>query len=547
MLKEVYSTAFKTYKGEIRKPITFFPGLNVVLGTNDAANSIGKSSFLMVLDYVFAGDDYINKCSDIQDNVKGHTICFAFENDGKMSYFSRSTLDNSHVNVCNAKYVAIETITITAYRKILAEMYETGCEDQTFRGMVSTYLRIYQRDNLDEKRPIEVAKKANDLGAIDETIKLFGRYDYIKQLRKKEAEAKDLKTTLSKSMKHNLVPKITEKQFKINTDQLASLQKQLYDLAHASETTQLEMIGVEKDNIEAISAAKQKLVACRRQHSKLRAEYRAICNNSSDQFVGFDDDLELLKMFFPEVDVRKISEIENFHKKLERILSREIEDEKIRVGELLGQAKIAKEVAERELALLSNDGRVSDKLVGKITEIKAQIDLLQRANSIHQQGKKCKDDIEEYKLQSADVVHRQLEEIEIAINVEMEKLNEYIYTNGRKAPIIHFSEAGDSYTFRTPNDSGTGTSCRGLILFDLAVMTLTKLPILIHDSVIHKQIEDYAFNKLLDLYEQSGKQVFIAMDKQNSLGAVVEKKLEKASVLHLSKGGNELYGTPWYE
>ena len=78
-------------------------------------------------------------------------------------------------------------------------------------------------------------------------------------------------------------------------------------------------------------------------------------------------------------------------------------------------------------------------------------------------------------------------------------------------------------------------------------MTLTKLPILIHDSVIHKQIEDHAFNKLLDLYEQSGKQVFIAMDKQNSFGSVVEKKLEDAAVLHLSKDGNELYGRPWYE
>ena len=47
MLKEIYSTAFKTFKGEIRKPIILNPGLNVVLGANDGANSIGKSSFLL--------------------------------------------------------------------------------------------------------------------------------------------------------------------------------------------------------------------------------------------------------------------------------------------------------------------------------------------------------------------------------------------------------------------------------------------------------------------------------------------------------------------
>ena len=547
MLKEIYSTAFKTFKGEIRKPIILNPGLNVVLGANDGANSIGKSSFLMVVDYVLGGEDYIKKCEDIQDNVKGHTICFAFEENKEMKYYSRSTLDNKHVNICNSKYEVVETITLNAYRKILAEMYETGCKDQSFRGMVSTYFRIYQRRNLDENRPIEVAKKASDLGAIDEGIKLVGRFEYMKQLRDKEAETKELKTTLSKSMKHNLFPKITESQFKKNEDQLASLEKQLYDIAHASDEERLEIIGIEKDNIEAINQAKAEVVNCRRQYSKLRAEYRAICNNTSDQFVSFDDDLDLLKMFFPKVDVRKISEIEHFHKKLEGILFQEIEEEKSRVGELLNQAKMRKESAERELALISRDGRVSDRLVNRITEIKAEIDLIKRANQVHQQVKDCKVDIEDFKTQSAQVVHRQLVEIETALNVEMDKLNEYIYQNGRKAPIIHFSDTGDTYTFKTPNDSGTGTSCRGLILFDLAVMTLTKLPILIHDSVIHKQIEDHAFNKLLDLYEQSGKQVFIAMDKQNSFGSVVEKKLEDAAVLHLSKDGNELYGRPWYE
>ena len=150
MLKEVYSTAFKTYDGKVRDKIILNPGLNVVLGTKDGANSIGKSSFLMVLDFVFGGDDYLDKCTDIQDNVLAHTICFGFEVDGKMKYFSRNTIERNFVNVCNKNYEVIEVITITAYRKFLAEVYETGCEDQTFRGMVSTYFRIYQRENLDE-------------------------------------------------------------------------------------------------------------------------------------------------------------------------------------------------------------------------------------------------------------------------------------------------------------------------------------------------------------------------------------------------------------
>lgn len=84
-----------------------------MLGTKDGKNSIGKSSFLMVLDFVFGGDDYINKCPDIQENVKGHVICFAFENDGVISKFSRSTLSPNMVSVCDENYKELESISIT--------------------------------------------------------------------------------------------------------------------------------------------------------------------------------------------------------------------------------------------------------------------------------------------------------------------------------------------------------------------------------------------------------------------------------------------------
>lgn len=547
MLKEVYSTAFKTYDGKVRDKIILNPGLNVVLGTKDGANSIGKSSFLMVLDFVFGGDDYLDKCTDIQDNVLAHTICFGFEVDGKMKYFSRNTIERNFVNVCNKNYEVIEVITITAYRKFLAEVYETGCEDQTFRGMVSTYFRIYQRENLDEKRPLDVAKKAKDLSALDEIIKLFGRFESIKQLRKEEANAKELKTTISRAGKHELVPKINARQFDKNEYRIAELQDELGTIANASDEERLSLIGVSKDNAEEISTAKENVVKARRMYSKLRSEYRMVCNNVSDGFVGFDEDIELLQQFFPEVDVRKISEIEQFHRKLESILSNEIEVEKRRISTLLEEAKAAKEAAEAELAAISRDERISDKLVSRITDIKAEIDTLQKANDVYNKKVACQTRIDTFQIESLDVIFRQLSEIEVELNRKMAELNEYIYQNGRKAPIIHFSEDCSTYSFRTPNDSGTGTSCRGLILFDLAIMELTKLPILIHDSVIHKQIEDHAFNKLLDLYESSGKQVFIAMDKQDSFGEVVEKKLEDASILHLSKGGNELYGRPWYE
>ena len=52
MLHEIYCEQFH------QKRIVFNPGLSVVLGTNAGDNSIGKSTFLLIIDYVFGGSTY---------------------------------------------------------------------------------------------------------------------------------------------------------------------------------------------------------------------------------------------------------------------------------------------------------------------------------------------------------------------------------------------------------------------------------------------------------------------------------------------------------
>ena len=47
--------------GQVRPAVKFHKGLNVVLGTELRANSIGKSTFLLIIDFVFGGNDYVKK------------------------------------------------------------------------------------------------------------------------------------------------------------------------------------------------------------------------------------------------------------------------------------------------------------------------------------------------------------------------------------------------------------------------------------------------------------------------------------------------------
>ena len=98
MLTKMSSPAFKI-QGKERPPIEFKEGLNVVLGKDDGAMSIGKSSALLAIDFVFGGDTYIK--SDGVRQEGHHTIFFEFTFDGKPYWFARNTGDADKIFICN--------------------------------------------------------------------------------------------------------------------------------------------------------------------------------------------------------------------------------------------------------------------------------------------------------------------------------------------------------------------------------------------------------------------------------------------------------------
>ena len=126
----------------------------------------------------------------------------------------------------------------------------------------------------------------------------------------------------------------------------------------------------------------------------------------------------------------------------------------------------------------------------------------------------------------------------------MKELNDTLYTERRQAPHLEFNEY-NSYTFETPDDKGTGTNYKGMVIYDLAVLFLTDLPAIAHDSLILKNIGDGPVDGIMRIYAQSQKQIFIAFDKQSAYKPATRQILEANTVLHLSKDGCELYGESW--
>lgn len=546
MLKEIRCDRFRTYNDMKRDPIKFHPGLNAVLGTNDAKNSIGKSTFLMIIDFVFGGTDYTHKCTDVQEMVKEHTIEFCFEFDDGLHYYSRNTVNTTKVNRCDADYNVLETISVSAFCKELAAGYHIPDSLGTFRGIVNPYFRVYQKDNMDEKAPLDVVKKAKQEDAINELLKLFGKYDLVEKYKKQQKENEEQKAIYSKSFHYNIIRKITAKEYRNNKNRIIELQREIEELEKSSEEVDFSSLGIDNDKvIERIDALKEELRKSNRRLSKYKSQLRIIVDNKKNASVGMGGDFRLLREFFPDADIKHIQEIEQFHHKIHEILHDEFSDAEDQIRDIIIAEEDERDYLKKELRELSVTDNSSAKLLKVYAGLKNELDELQKINNAYEKLEEHNEAIKEAKRNAEAAITAELAKIQNQINIKMNELNHYIYNDDSESPIITIKEDGTKYSFFTPYDSGAGTSCKGLILFDLTILEQTALPALIHDSDIHKRIEDYSFGKILDLYQDSGKQVFIAMDRQDTFSPEISQKLEEARVLSLSGNGNELFGKSW--
>lgn len=131
------------------------------------------------------------------------------------------------------------------------------------------------------------------------------------------------------------------------------------------------------------------------------------------------------------------------------------------------------------------------------------------------------------------------------INNEMRKLNTEVCGSDKVyAPVLNIKD-GSHYTFNTSADTGTGSEYKGLILFDIACLKLSELPLLIHDSLLFTNIEMDRVENIIRLYSKLKKQVFISIDRTEELDERTQNIIKQHQVLKLDRGENELFGRTW--
>lgn len=523
MLREIRCEKFRT------RVVPFHPGLNVVLGDDNATNSIGKSTLLMLVDFVFGGSTLLEWNKDVVAELGHHHYDFAFEFDSELHRFRRETITPETVYVCDADYKVLSAMQLDEFNAFLKHAYGLEQPGQTFRAAVGLHLRVWGKANLIPDEPLHASPKQKDKDCIDNLVKTYGKFEAIRArdnaARKAEMELKVIKAAAS----NQLIPKVTKTGYAQAKVQIASLERDLEDVRQnlASYATSLSAV----INKEVLDLKERKEVLLQRRMTvagRLQRVDRNLGGKRSLHGGNFQD----LQRFFPQINTERLAEVEAFHDGVARILKEQLKQSKEQLVEELTVIDLSIAGIDAEMAAALGSVDQPESLVDHVYKVALSLQTARASRDGYELEQAHVEALRKAREALAEVKQRILAEIEASVNDGMRDIVSEAVGEHRKSPRLSLDDA--SYNFEVFEDTGTGTAYFGLVLFDMAVFRATSLPAIAHDSVLFKNISNDSVAHLIGLYAESQKQSFIALDEIQKYGTTAARILQRQSVIQLS-------------
>lgn len=535
MLKQIKCNLFN------HKQIDFHDGLNIILGDDEAKNSIGKSSALLVIDFAMGGTSLLVDDAGVIKALGDHSYDITFEFKGEPLFVRRSTERPDIVDVCDSNYIKHDEMSLEAYREHLKRLYGLSGLESTFRSIVSPFARIWNKGESDPDHPLAGASKEKLSAGIFRLLDLFERTSDVSVERAALQILKDKKDLMKRSMTAEIIPRITTTQYRSNQKLIKDNAQAISDLKDnfAGAITAYEALFDEK--LREIQQSKNELIKQRSLTSARREKLQRDISGLSPRLTA---NIALVAEFFPEADLERLQQVEQFHKKIGKLVSRELKNE---LEALLTQeSEINESITDldQKIRLALNLKGTPTDLFAKVFELKEVTDKAREENKFFEQ-KTSIDESEAASKARLDAIYDQIFlSIEFSINSELEEFNKIVYGPERNPSQLRIKNA-NSYSFTSPLDTGTGKSYAGLVGFDIAVLSLTNLPFIIHDSIIYKNIEISATENIIRILSAfKKKQIFLAFDEAKKFNTETQKTLQSNKVLQLNRN-QLLYIKDW--
>ncbi|MGK2309297.1 DUF2326 domain-containing protein [Cutibacterium sp. V970] len=559
MLTRLWSPAFHR-NGEPRPVITMHAGVNIIEGADQAQNSIGKSTLLQIIDFIYAGNDFLNSDAvRLPQAVGHHAIHFTLRLNSTEHHFVRTTERPGFVTRYQDPnwQETVEDLTLAEYQQFLLDEYGLGETGGTWRELVGRFSRVDERDMALLDRPLAAAARANDIDGAKALLRLFGAYEEIDKIQSR----------------YDLVRK--------EVDALSAMAKGKYS-NYIKFTTKKERTAAQKELLQARSEAKQLRThadldlfeaerKARHEQAQRRAELRPLTQqldaiNSrltiveatlSGQTRITTRDLEEFYEFFPHANRESLETIEYYHHQLTGILEDQLREQQRHYQAQAAELLVAINNLQAQILALGESVQLDDDVYDQSAQLQARIDRLEEQIRAFDHNEELKKERKQLKHEIDEAIPQTLGHLTDAINAQMKTANDALYPQQhRKSPLFAFKAAtkGVSYTFDHNGDTGSGAKAKNLIVFDLAVLHSTPLPFLIHDSAIIKPVAFAPVRELLTIYANSStltsganepKQVFFSFDATKAYGTGAEDAVTENQIIHLDEAAEALYGFTW--
>ncbi|OCG61020.1 hypothetical protein, partial [Gilliamella sp. Nev3-1] len=303
--------------------LLFKEGLNTLIGADDAHNSIGKSSVLMLIDFAFAGDDFPEKCDDVIKNTGHFDVKITFKFD-KIYSFIRNTNKPDNV-LCLEEN---EIWPIEKYRNFLQVMYGLDKLELSFRECVSAFFRIYQRNNYNEKEPLHIVAKESWSLIKKRLLKFFDEYKKIELLESNKKTKEKNRMDINGTFNSGSVKKITRKQFEKNRITIEALNSKISNLKETLSLNITDIYKILNDDNYNLMVEKEKLL-------KLLQKTKVSLHRIESNMLKKGKDASALAAIIeliPSINIDKLNKIDKFHNGIATILNEQLKLDKAKLS-----------------------------------------------------------------------------------------------------------------------------------------------------------------------------------------------------------------------
>jgi hypothetical protein len=413
MLIELRSEKFRT------TTIRFGPSLNVVLGDENATNSIGKSTLLMVIDFAFGGDSLLKHNKDIVKELGEHDYFFTFQFGEEVIRFRRGTSEPSIVYVCNDLFEPERFMEVEEYTALLKRSYDITLPHLTFRALVGLYLRVWGKENLRVERPLHVVPEQKARECVDTFLKVFGRYETIHTLSADLDSAEKKIKTLRQAKKQALVPAVGKRQYTENQRRIEALESELADIRANLAKYATNLSEVVNKEVLHLKDEKDRLLGLRLTIAgRLQRVNRNLTSNRSIRKESFRE----LVHFFPDVNEDRLARVEDFHSDVARLLKAELLES---VGQLQQQLEsIDHAIAELDEGMARTLTSVEQPatIVDRVVDVSRQLTVTKEQNEMFETDRDLQKEQETLRTLLVEEKQKVLSIVQAAVNDGMGRI-----------------------------------------------------------------------------------------------------------------------------